>query len=388
MSIIMKGKNKKSRADLMRELFEKSVVEIIDKKHLAAQLSAKKKIRVKLGVDPSSPDLHIGHLILLRKLRLFQELGCVVVFIIGDFTGTIGDPSGKGDTRPMLSEKEVKQNMKRYVLQVSKIIDIKKCEIHYNSEWYAKQPFSFFANLFSGATVQRVLERDDFQKRIASGNDISVLEILYPLFQGYDSVAVKADVEIGGTDQTFNVLMGRRMQRRFGIREQDIMTCSLLVGTDGKRKMSKSYANTINFSDVPHDMFGKIMSVPDNLLPSYYELVDEDFTREAKPMELKKRLAFLLVELLYDAKKAKDAMRHFEETFQKREPHSTRVIQADFLSDTGELIGMSQSEMRRLIKQGAIEFNGGKITSLSFRFLVDGVLRVGKKMFFKVQRKK
>lgn len=388
MSIIMKGKNKKSRDDLMRELFEKSVVEVIDKEHLTVQLSAKKKIRVKLGVDPSSPDLHIGHLIPLRKLRVFQELGCVVVFIIGDFTGTIGDPSGKGGTRPMLSEKEVRQNMKRYITQVSKMIDIKKSEIHYNSEWYAKKPFSFFADLFSGATVQRVLERDDFQKRIASGNDISVLEILYPLFQGYDSVAVKADVEIGGTDQTFNVLMGRRMQRRFGIKEQDIMTCSLLVGTDGKRKMSKSYANTINFSDAPHDMFGKIMSVPDNLLPSYYELVGEDVNTTAKPMELKKRLAFLLVELLYDAKKAKDAMRHFEKTFQKREPQSTRVIQADFLGDIGKLIGVSQSDMRRLVKQGAIEFNGEKITSLSFRFLADGVLRVGKKMFFKVQRKK
>ncbi|MDP2676893.1 MAG: tyrosine--tRNA ligase [bacterium] len=382
----MKEKNKKSRGSIAKEILF-YVSEIIDEKSFSKRLRGS-RLRVKFGIDPTSPDLHIGHIIPLRMLRRFQDMGHDAVLVIGDFTGMIGDPSERGNVRQVLTEKEVRDNMKKYVVQASRILDIKKCEIHYNGEWFFKKKFSFFADMFSKFTVQRVLERDDFQKRLQAGSDISVLEILYPLFQGYDSVAVKADIEIGGTDQKFNLLMGRKMQRRFGMPEQDIITLPLLIGTDGIKKMSKSFGNSINFSDTPNDIFGKGMSIPDNLLSSYYKLVDENFSEEKPPMESKKRLAFLLTELLSDKRKAEQAKKYFEDAFQKGKPRDLRDIAVHSMGDTGKAIGMSQSELRRLIKQGAVEFEGEKISSFSFEYPKDGVLRIGKKTFFQVKRKK
>jgi len=381
----MKEKKKKSRDAIIQEIIG-SAVEIIDRKSFVKKIE-RKKTRVKFGIDPTAPDLHLGHIIPLRMLRKFQDIGCIIVLIIGDFTGIIGDPSDRSAARPMITEKDVRRNMKKYTDQASRILDIKKCEIRYNSEWFSKRRFSFFVDMFSRFTVQRVLERDDFQKRIRSGSDVSILEMLYPLFQGYDSVAVSSDIEIGGTDQKFNLLMGRKMQRRFHVPEQDVITLPLLVGTDGAKKMSKSFGNSINFSDTPDEIFGKVMSVSDDVLPVYYGLVDERPDKQANPMESKKRLAFLLVEMLHDSGKAKKAQKNFEDTFQKGRPQNPTRIIASSLGDTARAMHMSQSELRRLVKQGAVEFEGKKVDSVSFQYPADGVLRIGKKMFFQIKKK-
>ena len=269
----------------IEKILGRGVEEVIAKGHLEAALRSGKKLRVKFGIDPTAPDLHLGHAVPLRKLRQFQDLGHKAVLIIGDFTAMIGDPSGRVGARPPLTKERVKENMKRYLRQAGKIINVKNAEIHYNSKWLGKK--QTIIELSRAATVQQVLHREDFKKRIAEGGDVTLLEVLYPLLQGYDSVMVKADAEIGGTDQKFNLLMGRQIQRYFGMAEQDILMVPLLEGTDGVRKMSKSYDNYIGLDAVPSEMFGKIMSIPDQLIDKYYVFLTDKERKIANPYPAK-----------------------------------------------------------------------------------------------------
>ena len=279
----------KLQEEKIASLISRNVEEIIEKDHLEAALRSGKRLRVKFGIDPTSPDLHLGHAVVLNKLQEFQNLGHVVVLIIGDFTARIGDPSGRSETRKTLSEKEVRENMKRYLSQAGKILDVAKAEIAYNSSWFAKEGIEQFVQLATSGTFQQVLRRADFKKRIDEGEDISFLELLYPLFQGYDSVKIRADVEVGGTDQKFNLLTGRRVQRHFGMAEQDIMTFPLLEGTDGVKKMSKSFGNYIGLTEPAESMFGKIMSIPDALVKKYFLLCTSVPEREIATLQKKSR---------------------------------------------------------------------------------------------------
>jgi len=383
-------------AEKIEKLLSRNVEEVIDKEHLKKSLGAGKKMRVKLGIDPTSPDLHLGHAVVLRKLREFQDLGHKVVLIIGDFTARIGDPSGRNETRKPLSAKEVEKNSKDYLAQAGKILDIKKAEIVRNGDWFLKEGVESIVRLSSAGTFQQVLRRADFKKRIDSGQDITFLELLYPLLQGYDSVKVRADVEVGGTDQTFNLLMGRRVQRHFDMSEQDIMTFPLLEGLDGTRKMSKSYGNYIGITDEPADMFGKIMSIPDKLVSRYFllctdvSLVEvEKFQRELGPKDLKAKLAFEIVKIYHGEKEAKAAAENFDKVFSKKEiPKDLSVLKVKNNDLLGAVImsgvAKSKSAARRLIEQGGVERNEKKI-GLDAKLKDGDILRVGKKSFFRIK---
>ena len=264
----------------IKDLLTRGAEEVIVKKHLEERLQSGEKLRVKFGIDPTMPDIHLGHSVPLLKLKQFQDLGHQAVFLVGDFTATIGDPSGKTNSRKPLTESEVKENMANYIRQAAKILDIKKVEVRYNSEWYAKKGMDFLVQITSRFTYAHLIEREEFQNRIKKGADISLLELIYPLLQGYDSVELETDVEIGGTDQKFNLLMGRKVQQRFGRPEQDIITMPLLEGTDGVKKMSKSYDNYIGLTDAPFKMFGKIMSIPDKIMGRYFDLLTSVPRRE------------------------------------------------------------------------------------------------------------
>lgn len=357
------------------QLLTRGVAEVIEHDHLEERLRRGEKLRVKFGIDPTAPDLHAGHLVPLRKLRQFQDDGHTAVLIIGDYTATIGDPSGKDETRQRLDANVVKRNMKTYLDQARVVLNIDRAEIRYNSEWFEKMTALDIAQLTSKVTVQRVLERDDFQKRIRENRDVSMLEVFYPLFQGYDSVMVRADVELGGTDQKFNLLMGRRVQRRYDQDPQDVITVPLLIGLDGEKKMGKSLGNYVAFRDAPDDAFGKLMSLPDALMASYFELLTE-FDRATiasllagHPRDAKLRLAWELVAMLHGAKRADAAREAFVRTFQRHEvpedvstkslkelrlgtsvPLTTLLVRVGFAS--------SSSDARRLIKQGGIKVDG------------------------------
>lgn len=360
----------------IHELLARSVEEIISRENLEKKLRSGKKLRVKLGADPSRPDLHLGHAVVLRKLREFQDLGHQIVFIIGDYTGMIGDPSGKSTTRPQLSSQEVNKNAKTYLAQVGKILDIKKTEIRRNSEWYAKMKFHEVLNLTGKFSVQRLLERDDFHKRIRENRELRVHELLYPIMQAYDSVMIKADVELGGTDQKFNVLAGRKLQRRLELPEQDIVTIPLLVGLDGKNKMSKSLDNYIGITEPAGSMYGKIMSIPDTALVHYFELATqltaeeiESIKKELRlpqcnPRDIKMRLAREVVALYHSARAAAEAEQHFIQVFQKKElPDVMRecVIREEKIPLTDLLVrakfASSNGEARRLITQKGISID-------------------------------
>jgi tyrosyl-tRNA synthetase len=318
----------------IKEILKKGVEEVIVKKHLEERLKSGEKLRVKFGIDPTDPDLHLGHSIPLFKLKQFQDLGHRVIFLIGDFTASIGDPSGRLDMRKTLTESEIKQNMKDYVKQAGRILDMSKAEIRYNSEWYKKKGADFLMDLSSRFTYARLIERDEFKRRIKQDIDVSMLELLYPLLQGYDSVVLKADVEIGGTDQKFNLVFARRVQRKYKQSQQDIMTLSLLVGTDGVRKMSKSYGNYIKLTEEPSKMFGQIMSIPDLLIWHYFKLLTNLPLREIElikdkvrktltgPKEAKLRLAREIVELYHGKDKARIAEEEFIKVFREGETPS------------------------------------------------------------------
>src|SRR4051812_24897524 len=256
----------------MEDLLTRGVDTIIGQDELEAALKGQRKLRIKFGVDPTRPDLHIGHAVVLNKLRKFQELGHTVIFLIGDYTTKIGDPSGKSKTRPMLSDDEIAAHVKTYLDQVGQILDVKKAEIRYNSEWLGKLSFGDLIGLASNMSVAQIIERDDFKNRLASGQELALHELLYPLMQAYDSVALEADVEFGGTDQLFNLMAGRALQKKLGQKPQIVFTCELLVGLDGSKKMSKSLDNYVGFTDAPVDMYGKVMSLPDSLIAPYYKL--------------------------------------------------------------------------------------------------------------------
>ena len=375
---------------------------------LAESLARGRPLRIKLGMDPSTPDLHLGHTVTLEKLRTFQELGHTPIFLIGDFTARIGDPSGRKKTRPALGADEVRKNAETYVEQVRMILDVERAEIRYNNEWMAEMSPADFVRLCSHYTVARLLERDDFAKRYREEQPISLHELLYPLVQGYDSVALEADVELGGTDQLFNLLVGRELQRAYGQPPQAVITHPLLVGTDGREKMSKSLGNTIGLTDEPAEIYGRVMSIPDGLMPSWIRLLGmgrwEDLDARAaaleagagEPMATKQLLAARLVERLHGRPAADEAAAHFQRVVRDRElPEeisACRVALAvrgsagllDVLRNAA-LVG-SNAEARRLISQGAVAIDGSRVEDPGLRLGVGSYLvRVGKRRVLRVQ---
>lgn len=381
------------KSQLINQLLTRGVEEIIEKPHLEKLLKSNKKLRVKFGIDPTAPDLHLGHAVILRKLHQFQKLGHKVVLIIGDFTAQIGDPSGRSEARSLLSEKEVGQNMKKYLEQAGKVIEIEKSEIHYNSSWH-KRGLKNFLEILKVGTVQQMIKREDFKKRLEAGNEISLLEVIYPLLQGYDSVAVKADVEVGGTDQKFNLLMGRQIQRFFRMKEQDIITTPLIEGTDGKRKMSKSYENYIALNENPKEMFGKIMSIPDHLIQKYFITLTDIDPPKKPPRDQKLILAETIVKTYHSQKDAKEAKEYFIKTFVKKEiptkiPHLKIKKGGITLLELVTKAGVeSKSQARRLISQKGIKINGEikKNPKENLNIKTGDVLQIGKKRFFNLQR--
>ena len=386
--------NKNALAELSR-----GVVDIVSREDLLKKLASGKKLRVKFGADPTSRDLHIGHSVVLSKLRQFQDLGHTVVLIIGDFTAQVGDPSGRDSTRPMIDQETVARNAETYTQQAFKVLDKDKTEIRFNSEWLKSftgdqsKGVSDFITVAKSVTISRLLEREDFKTRIAAGTPVSLLEILYPVFQGYDSVAVKADIELGGADQIFNLLMGRDLQKIYSQEPQVVMTMPLLVGTDGVKKMSKSYGNYVALNDAPQDMFGKMMSVSDELMCKYYELLTAENLDEVKkshPMEAKKRLAMLMVEKYHGSDDAQAARRHFEQVFSRKELpadiESFRVEHAGKLSSILVASGLCKgmNEARRQIAQGAVRLDGEKISDDVFFEPKDCVVQVGRRQFKKL----
>ncbi|KKT77260.1 MAG: Tyrosine-tRNA ligase [Candidatus Giovannonibacteria bacterium GW2011_GWC2_44_8] len=389
---------KKISNEDIKDILEKNVAEIIERNSLEKKLLSGRKLRIKLGVDPTSPNIHIGRAVVLRKLRDFQKLGHTVIFIVGDFTGLIGDTSDKESERPMLTERQVKENMKTYFEQAFKILDKKKTEARHNSEWLKKLGFKEIAAIADLFGLHEFEARDVINKRLKEGKRVSLREVLYPLMQGYDSVVVKADVEIGGTDQRFNLLSGRVIQQHFGQKPQDIlMTIFPLEGTDG-RKMSSSWGNVINIDDEPNNMFGKIMSISDRLVEKYYKLATDLAEGEiAKNMqkgmlEAKEALAFEVTKLYNGEKKALAAKKFFKETFrEKKLPEEIQAIKynnaklSDILLAAG--IVESNSEFRRLIRSGAIEIDQKVIRDPLFKPVAPGILRIGKKRFVKLEPK-
>jgi len=382
-------------------LIKRGAVEVIQEDELKEKLKEKRPLIIKAGFDPSAPDIHLGHTVLLRKLRHFQDLGHKIVFLIGDFTAMIGDPSGRTQTRPVLTRKEVLQNAKTYQKQVAKILDIKKMKVVFNNNWLDKLNHRQIGELLSKYTVARVLERDDFSKRYKEGKDISLLEFYYPLLQGYDSVELKADVELGGTDQKFNLLMGRAIQERYGQKPQIVITMPLLEGLDGVQKMSKSYGNYIGINEPHEEMFGKIMSVSDEMMWKYYELltdIDLSSVKDMHPMDAKKTLAKDIVRQYHGSARAEKAKKGFEKAFQKRdpftgmEPTELTVDGKDELALSNVLAGISafklgsKSEFRRLIDQGAITVNGTKINDINYTLepAKEYLIKVGKTRFARV----
>lgn len=386
------------------EIIFRGAEEIIGKEELKKKLNQGKKLRVKFGADPTAPDLHLGHTVVMEKLRQFQELGHKVIFIIGDFTAMIGDPSGQTMERPILTKDEVEESIKGYQNQIEKILITDKpnlIEIVRNSTWLKKLGAEGLIELTKHYTVARMLERNDFGARYKSGNPISITEFIYPLLQGYDSVAVKADIEIGGTDQKFNLLMGRELQKDWGQEPQAILTMPLLEGTDGVKKMSKSYGNHIGISEVPKDIYGKVMSISDELMYRYYELLtNEDIIKVKKrhPRDAKITLAKYLVEKYHGTAAAVFAQKEFIRVFSERKAPS---IQAEIPISRGEKLidvisklsktkifpkELSKTEIKRRIKDGAVTFKGEKISDLNFVFQADseGIVKVGRRSFFKV----
>lgn len=391
------------------DLIKRGTFEIIPEEDLVRKiqksLKENKPLKIKLGCDPSRPDLHIGHSVVLRKLAQFQKLGHTAILIIGDFTGMIGDPSGRNITRPALSLEETRKNGESYFEQASKILDKEKTKIVYNSEWLGKMNFEDVIKLSSKYTIARMIERDDFTKRFKAGEPISIHEFLYPLAQAMDSVAIESDVELGGTDQKFNLLVGRDIQREFGIEPQVIITTPLLVGTDGVEKMSKSYNNYIGITESPNEIYGKSLSIPDNLIYTYFELatdISNEGLKEIKiqledsstnPRDIKRKLARKLVQTYYDENSAKEAEKGFDKIFIKKETPE-EIPEHKISNKTINIIDLilevnfasSKSEARRLVAQGGVSIDGKKINNISTIVTLDRekILKVGKRRFIKL----
>ncbi len=417
----------------MSRLLKRGVAEIIIEEELIKLLRSGKKLRLKEGFDPSFPDIHLGHMVTLRKLRQFQELGHQVVLIVGDWTAQIGDPSGVSVTRPMLSAEEVKANAETYMKQFFKVVDKKKTEVRWQSEWFGKFTLADVIQLTSKFTVAQLMAREDFSSRYSAGRPIAVTELLYPLLQAYDSVAIQADVEFGGTDQKFNLLVGRELQSMVGQHPQQLFLVPLLIGTDGSQKMSKSLGNYIGVAEPPDEIYGKVMSIPDSLILQYFELVTDvpdeevgEFRQALKgetinPMTLKKRLAREIVASLYSQKKATEAEEHFTRVFQKKElpeeirqvkmtPELLKKIKASTFRENGMLgsirevgkpeteewivpvplllceIGLakSRSDAKRLIAQESVHIDKKTIYETKGNIKIGSVIKVGKRRFVKL----
>ncbi|MCX5994691.1 MAG: tyrosine--tRNA ligase [Chloroflexi bacterium] len=404
-------------------ILKRGVAEIIVEEELVRLLESGKKLRLKMGFDPSRPDIHLGHVVGMRKLRQLQELGHQVVLIVGDWTAQIGDPSGMSQTRSMLSAEEVRANAETYMQQFFKVVDKEKTETRWQSEWFGKFDLADVIKLTSKFTVAQLLAREDFSNRYAAGRPIAITELLYPLLQAYDSVAIKADVEFGGIDQKFNCLMGRELQQMIGQPRQQVFLMHLLVGTDGQQKMSKSLGNYVAITDTPEDMYGKVMSIPDDLLMDYFELLTDVTDKElaefkqqlsaqsVNPMILKKRLAKEIVAQFHSAGAAGEAEAHFEKVVQGREPpvdipecelsfealenrlpahlilpHPTGYRFANAVDVIcGAELAKSRGEARRLILQGAVEIDGQRVTGDTVSIKEGSVIKVGKRLWKRIR---
>ena len=382
------------------ELLTRGVAEVISQEDLEKKLQSGKQLRIKLGIDPTSPNIHLGRSVPLLKLKDFQDLGHKIVFIIGDFTGVIGDTSDKDSERPMLTADVVKKNLKSYIAQASKIIDIKKTEIHYNSAWLKKLTYAEIGTQADAFSLHEFITRENIAKRLDQGKRISLRELLYPLMQGFDSVKIKSDVEIGGTDQKFNILAGRQLQKVYGQEPQNVMTNPIIEGLDG-RKMSSSYGNTVNLFDVPNDMFGKTMSVKDEFIITYFILATRIPLEEIKkyenqlqdginPRDIKLKLAFEITKMYHNEKLAQQAQNYWISTFSKKEiPDQIpvfKIIQNDLVSvlvDSG--VTSSKSEARRSIEQGGVKINGEVTRDAKTEVKSGDIIQKGKMHFVKVE---
>ncbi|MDH4222423.1 MAG: tyrosine--tRNA ligase [candidate division Zixibacteria bacterium] len=395
------------------ELIKRGTIEIIPEEELVRKLESSlkqnKPLRIKMGFDPTAPDIHLGHTVGIRKLKQFQDLGHQVLLIIGDYTGMVGDPSGRSETRPQLSYEKIRKNAETYQKQFFKILVKEKTEIHFNGEWFSRMSFQDIMGLASKFTLARILERDDFTERFKNQNPISLHELFYPLMQAYDSVAIKADLEVGATEQKFNLLTARQFQEQSGQEPQVILTIPVLAGTDGLQRMSKSTGNYIGIDESPGEIFGKIMSIPDELIYPYYELltdIPEDEllkikkeleTREINPMLWKKRLGKELVTLYHSQKEANNAQTEFDKIFSKKElpekielfhlkSDQPKIWVVKLLTETG--LCASSSEARRLIKQGGLYIDHQRIKDENLQVDLKGekLLKVGKRKFLKIVR--
>ena len=390
------------------DIISSNCEEILPENELVQKIEKSKKnnipLNIKLGCDPSRPDLHIGHSVVLNKLKQFQTLGHNIILVIGDFTAMIGDPTGRNKTRPQISLEETKDNSKTYINQVSKIIDINKTRVVYNSSWLNKLDLGKIISLSSHFTLAQFLERDDFNNRYKSGKPISLHEFMYPLAQAYDSVYLRSDIEIGGTDQKFNLLLARDLQREFDIDPQIALTMPLIEGTDGKDKMSKSYDNYIAFNDTPENMYGKVLSIPDELIIKYFNLVTNLSSKEIKdyefdlnagkisPRDIKRKLAREIVSIYYDDESSVYAEQNFDKIFVTKTipddipeiiiDNDTRIIE---LVKNAKLVD-SNSEIRRLIKQGAVKIDDSVVSDINFIVNSDKeiIIKIGKRKFLKV----
>ena len=388
----------------MKNYFFENTEVIIGEEELSKNIQDGRKLNVKFGVDPTRPDLTFGHLVVFNKLRQFQDAGHTAILLIGDYTARIGDPSGRSDLRPELSESEVEKNAETYLEQAFKILDEDKTVVRRNSEWFSKMDFADALSLTRSMTVARMLERDDFEKRFKSNQPISMVEFMYPLIQGYDSIVLESDLEIGGSDQLFNMLVGRNLQKEKGMNSQAVMTLPLLVGLDGSRKMSKSYDNYIAFNDSPKDIFGKTMSISDKVMWDYYRLLllkekeEIESLKKTHPMESKKQLAKQLTGLFYGSEQAEKEYDSFSEVFSKgKDPEDMPQFSLSSLKiDLSSLINVlgetklfeSKGQIRRMISQGGVKLDGEKVENADLMLDPIGengkIIKAGKKIFIRI----
>ena len=388
----------------IKAVLSRGVVDVIQKKELKKKLSKGKQLTIKLGIDPSGADLHIGHMVVIKKLKEFQDMGHKIVLLFGNFTGQIGDPTGKMEARKAKTKKQLEKNAEKYLDQVKLLLDVSKVEMRWNAEWLEKLSFADVVELSSCFTVAQMMERDMFQDRIEKNMPISMHEFLYPLMQGYDSVAIKADLELGGTDQTFNLLAGRTIQKAYNLTPQDILTVPILEGTDGVKKMGKSENNYIAVDDKPNDMFGKVMSIKDDLIVKYFELATEVPLSEIKdiekaieagdnPMKFKKRLGREIVTIYHSKEAAKKAEEHFTTVFsQHKIPEEIplkklsvkKIVLVDLIAEND--LAPSKSQARRLIQQGAVQINKEKVSEIETEVPIEKevLIQVGKRRFLRV----
>jgi tyrosyl-tRNA synthetase len=382
-------------ADPDIERIYRNAVDIIPRGELDRRLRSGEILRIKLGIDPTAPDIHLGFVIVLKKLRDFQDQGHTAVLLVGDYTARVGDPSGRSKTRPVLSPEEIEANTRTYLEQAYLVLDRERTEVRHNSEWLAGLSLADVIELTRATTVARILERDDFSKRLSAGDPITLTELLYPLMQAYDSVALDADVELGGTDQLYNLLMGRHVMEYFGKEPQCVLTTPLLVGTDGAMKMSKSLGNYIGITDPPNEMFGKVMSIPDHLMPDYYAFLLDRPIPDAEPVEQKRELARSLVRMFHGEDAIVDAERTFDAVIRREVPEDVPEVEfpaesevwiVDLITRAG--FANTNGEARRFVRGGAVRLDGEVVRdeklSLKPEDVAGRVLQVGKRRYARI----